>query len=191
MPQVQYPFIDVAVHPAVRARFAAGEAIVLFSRDMKDVLWANGEGARLFGHRAIYDLIESGPDRGGVAYRQLAATAAQLVAVGDKRGFVMRIASGFSTAAMQAEVNLVAIGDQPLVMFSSPVSGGTAQHLKGMLQGFDDPDTHMAVLDRDGAVLAASPGFGSIGIMQDTARALIAAAGRSADGLIKRPVPSG
>ena len=191
MPQVQYPFIDVAVHPTVRARFAAGEAIVLFSLDMKDVLWANGEGARLFGHRAIYDLIESGPDRGGVAYRQLAATAAQLLVVGDRRGFVMRIASGFSTAAMQAEVNLVAIADQTLVMFSSPVSGGAAQHLKGMLQGFDDPDTHMAVLDRDGAVLAASPGFNSIGIMQDTARALIAAAGRSADGLIKRPVPSG
>ncbi|UVC07612.1 PAS domain S-box protein [Rhizobium sp. TH2] len=191
MPQVQYPFIDVAVHPAVRARFAAGEAIALFSRDMKDVLWANGEGARLFGHRAIYDLIDSGPDRGGVAYRQLTATAAQLVTVGDKRGFVMRIASGFSTSAMQAEVNLVAIGGEPLVMFSSPVSGGTAQHLKGMLQGFDDPDTHMAVLDRDGEVLQASPGFSSIGIMQDTARALIVAASRSADGLIKRPVPSG
>ncbi|CAN7150870.1 PAS domain S-box protein [Rhizobium sp. LjRoot254] len=191
MPQVQYPFIDVAVHPAVRARFAAGEAIALFSRDMKDVLWANGEGARLFGHRAIYDLIDSGPDRGGVAYRQLTATAAQLVTVGDKRGFVMRIASGFSTSAMQAEVSLEAIGDQLLVMFSSPVSGGTAQHLKGMLQGFDDPDTHMAVLDRDGEVLQASQGFSSIGIMQDTARALIAAASRSADGLIKRPVPSG
>ncbi|MDB5551041.1 MAG: sensor signal transduction histidine kinase [Rhizobium sp.] len=191
MPQVQYPFIDVAVHPAVRARFAAGEAIVLFSRDMKDVLWANGEGARLFGHRAIYDLIESGPDRTGVAYRQLAATAAQLATAGDKRGFVMRIASGFSTAAMQAEVSLVAVGDQLVVMFSSPVSGGTPQHLKGMLQGFDDPDTHMAVLDQDGEVLQASPGFGSIGIMQDTARALIAAAGRSTDGLIKRPVPSG
>jgi len=191
MPQVQYPFIDVAVHPAVRARFAAGEAIVLFSLDMNDVLWANGEGARLFGHRAIYDLIESGPDRRGVAYRQLAATAAQLAVVGDRRGFVMRVASGFSTTAMQAEVNLVAVGDQTLVMFSSPVSGDAAQHLKGMLQGFDDPDTHMAVLDREGGVLAASSGFNSIGIMQDTARALVAAAGRSADGLIKRPVPSG
>ena len=47
MPQIQYPFIDIAVYPAVRARFAAGEAIVLFSRDMKDVLWANLEVSSL------------------------------------------------------------------------------------------------------------------------------------------------
>ena len=54
MPQVHYPFIDIAVHPAVRAHFAAGDAVVLFSRDLGDVLWANGDGARLFGHREIY-----------------------------------------------------------------------------------------------------------------------------------------
>src|SRR6218665_2186066 len=99
MPQVHYPFIDIAVHPAVRTHFAAGNAVVLFSRDMRDVLWANGEGARLFGHREIYDLIETGPERGGVAFRQLAAAAAQLALPGDKRGFVMRITSGFKSTA--------------------------------------------------------------------------------------------
>ena len=77
MPQIQYPFIDIAVHPAVRTRFAAGDAIVLFSAEMDRVLWANGEGARLFGHADIYDFLDNGPDRSSVAFRQLAATARQ------------------------------------------------------------------------------------------------------------------
>lgn len=190
MPQVHYPFIDVAVHPAVRARFAAGHAVVLFSRDMKDVLWANGAGARQFGHDDIYDLIESGPEAGSVAFRQLAAAAAQLAMVGDRRGFVMRTTSGFRSTAAQAEVNLIAVGQDEAVMFSAP-SGSAQDRLASLLSGFDDPDTHMAVLDGAGDVLVASDGFAHIGVMQDTARALIAAASRSTDGLVKRPIPSG
>ena len=190
MPQVHHPFIDVAVHPAIRARFAAGDAVVLFSRDLRDVLWANGEGARLFGHRAIYDLMEDGPERGGVAFRQLTAAAAQLSLPGDRRGFLMRVMSGFRSVAVQAEVHLVTLGTEQAVMFSAPAADGK-RGLSSLLSGFDDPDTHMALLGAEGDVLAASVGFDQLGVMQDTARALIGAAARSAEGLVKRPIPSG
>ncbi len=63
MSSVQYPFIDIAVHERIRAHFAAGKALVLFSADMTEVLWANGRGARLFGRSSIYDLIDQGPNR--------------------------------------------------------------------------------------------------------------------------------
>ena len=190
MPQVHYPFIDIAVHPAVRAHFAAGDAVVLFSRDLGDVLWANGEGARLFGHREIYDLLERGPARGGVAFRQLAAAAAQLSLPGDKRGFVMRISSGFKSTAVRAEVNLIVVGHEDAVMFSA-AAANAEMGLSALLSGFDDPDTHMAVLGPDGEVLVSSAGFGHLGVSADTARALITAASRSADGLVKRPISSG
>jgi PAS domain S-box-containing protein len=190
MPQVHYPFIDVAVHPAIRQRFAAGDAVVLFSRDMDDVLWANGEGARLFGHPAIYDLIERGPERGGVAFRQLAAASAQLAVVGDQRRFIMRTTSGFKSTAVQAEVGLLTVGHEETVLFSAPAANANAG-LAALLSGFDDPDTHMALLSADGEVLAASDGYAHVGVMPDTARALIAAASRSVDGLVKRPIPSG
>jgi PAS domain S-box-containing protein len=190
MPQVHYPFIDIAVHPAVRTHFAAGDAVVLFSRDLRDVLWANGEGARLFGHREIYDLLERGPVRGGVPFRQLAAAAAQLSLAGDKRRFMMRVASGFMSAAVQAEVDLIVIGHEDAVMFSAGAANGKA-NLSALLSGFDDPDTHMAVLDREGGVLVSSAGFAHLGVAAETARGLITAAGRSADGLVKRPIPSG
>jgi PAS domain S-box-containing protein len=189
MPQVHYPFIDVAVHPAVRTRFAAGDAVVLFSRDLSDVLWANGEGARLFGHGAIYDMIEVGPERAGVAFRQLQGAAAQLVTTGDKRGFMMRITSGFRSTAVHAEVNLIVVGREQAIMFSAPAAV-QKRDLTSLLSGFDDPDTHMALLATDGEVLAASPGYAHVGVMPETMRALITAVTRSADGLVKRPIPS-
>ncbi|MDO6964656.1 PAS domain-containing sensor histidine kinase [Rhizobium alvei] len=195
MPQVQYPFIDIAVHPDVRERFAAGEAIVLFSEDMNDVLWANGRGAKLFGEKFIYDLLDNGPDRNGVAFRQLSSAVGQLAGVGDRLGFAMRVASGFRSTTTPAEVSRIAIRPgETVIMFSAPMAAGgnNPEHrYSAMLEGFDDPDTHMAVLDGEGRVLAASPRFATLGISEATAKSLIVAADRDADRLIKRPIPSG
>jgi PAS domain S-box-containing protein len=191
MPQFQYPFIDIAVHPAVRARFAAGDAIALFSPDMTNVLWANGEGAGFFGYSDIYGLLDNGPNRASVSFRQLAATAAQLREAGDRRSLTIRTSSGFQSATVMADVTLVELrkGDT-VVIFSAPVAanaGSDKARISAMLKGFDDPDTHMAVLDSEGNVLEASHGFGTVGISADTSRNLIASL-RHSDGLIKRPI---
>ncbi len=47
-----------------------------------------------------------------------------------------------------------------------------------MISGFDDPDTHMAVLDSEGTLLAASPGFHALSMTPQTCRALVTAVGR-------------
>lgn len=193
MPQVQYPFIDIAVHPAIRGKFAAGDAIALFSRDMAQVLWANGEGAKLFGYANIYDLIDNGPDQTGVAFRQLAATARQLETVGDRRGLMMRVSAGFSSRTIAAAVSLVEIRrDETVVIFSAPVAANAnpAACIAAMLKGFDDPDTHMAVVDDHGMVLDASRGYAALGILPETVRTLVTAVARSNEGLIKRPIAS-
>ncbi|MBL0371708.1 PAS domain S-box protein [Rhizobium sp. KVB221] len=193
MPQVQYPFIDIAVHPSVRARLAAGDAIVLFSRSMDQVLWANGEGAAFFGFGDIYGLMDDGPNRGSVAFRQLTAAASQLREVGDTRGLTIRTSSGFQSAAVSATASLVEIRkDEIVVIFTAPVAANAqdpAARIAAMLRGFDDPDTHMAVLDGEGTVLDASAGFSAIGIAPETTRGLIAALAHT-DGLIKRPIAS-
>ena len=190
----QYPFIDVAVHERVRAPFARGEAVVLFSRDMARVLWSNGRGAALFGHDSIYDFLDAGPDAGDVAFRQLAATARQAREPGERRSFLMRIGSGFRSPPVNATVECVTIrpGDAT-ILFSAPVAGGqTAQAAaEAMLAGFDDPDTHMAVLDAEGGIIAASADFESLAITPQTRRLLVDAAGRNGDRLVKRPVPTG
>ncbi len=195
MSEVQYPFIDIAVHPGIRDRFAAGQAIILFSLDMNRVLWTNGAGARLFGNGLIYDFLDQGPDRHDVSFRQLEATASQLSQTGDRRSLMIRIASGFQRVAVNCEVERIEIvPDDAVILFAAPLQSGQLkpdQIARQMLGGFDDPDTHMAVVDGEGRLLATSKDFSRIGISEDLARSLVDAAARHPDGLIKRPILTG
>ncbi|SEL81822.1 ATP-binding protein [Xaviernesmea oryzae] len=195
MPATSYPFIDIAVHERVRVHFARGEAAVLFSPDMRQVLWSNGEGAALFSGGSIYDFLEAGPPAGDVAFRQMAAAARALAQPGDRRGFTMRVGAGFRRVTVQASVELILLKDsERAVLFTAPRAGASLSNARAaerMIAGLEDPDTHMAVLDGDGGVLAASAGFTALGMTADTRRLLVRAAARDAGWLIKRPVPTG
>src|SRR3954463_249521 len=107
MPAVHYPFIDIAVHKRVRERFSRGEAMVLFSADLSRLLWANGAGAELFGHTAVYDLLDQGVSHADITFRQLEATARQLGEIGPRKTFVIRIAKGFQRVQASASSELI------------------------------------------------------------------------------------
>ncbi|NYT31025.1 ATP-binding protein [Rhizobium sp. WYCCWR 11128] len=192
MPAVQYPFIDIAVHARVRERFSRGEAMVLFSADLARLLWANGAGAELFGHSAVYDLLDQGVDRTDITFRQLETAARQLTDIGDNRSLMIRVAKGFQRAQVQAAAELIRLSQgEKAILFSVPVSAkplAAGASAAQMLQGLDDPDTHMAVIGANGEVIAASPGFASLGISEQTAKTLINLAGAHPDRLVKRPV---
>lgn len=195
MPAKSYPFIDIAVHERVREHFAKGDAAVLFSPDMNQVLWSNGEGAFLFGLPSIYDFIDSGANRTDAAYRQMEAAARQLQRSGDKRTFLMRIASGFQRASVNASVEMITVRPgETAILFAAPRTGkpiAIEDRAARMISGFDDPDTHMAVLDGEGTILAASPGFDALSMTRQTCRSLVAAVARDSDWLLKRPIPTG
>ncbi|PKA40932.1 PAS domain-containing sensor histidine kinase [Rhizobium sullae] len=195
MPAVQYPFIDIAVHQRVRERFSRGEALLLFSADLSRLLWANGAGAELFGQTAVYDLLDQGVNRADITFRQIETTARQLAAVGDSRNLMIRIAKGFQRAPAQATAELIGLSSgERAILFSVPVSSkplSAAESAARMLEGLDDPDTHMAVIGAEGEVIASSPGFASLGITQQTAKALTGLAGTHPDRLVKRPVATG
>lgn len=195
MPAVQYPFIDIAVHARVRERFSRGEAMVLFSADLARLLWANGAGAELFGHSAVYDLLDQGVDRTDITFRQLETAARQLTDIGDSRSLMIRVAKGFQRAQVQAAAELIRLSQgEKAILFSVPASAkplAAGASAAQMLQGLDDPDTHMAVIGANGEVIAASPGFASLGISEQTAKTLINLAGAHPDRLVKRPVATG
>ncbi|MBX5159573.1 PAS domain S-box protein [Rhizobium sp. NZLR8] len=195
MPAVQYPFIDIAVHARVRERFSRGEAMVLFSADLARLLWANGAGAELFGHSAVYDLLDQGVDRSDITFRQLETAARQLADIGDSRSLMIRVAKGFQRVQVQAAAELIRLSSgEKAMLFSVPVSAkplAASASAAQMLQGLDDPDTHMAVIGANGDVIAASPGFASLGISEQTAKTLINLAGAHPDRLVKRPVATG
>ncbi|MCZ4429595.1 ATP-binding protein [Agrobacterium sp. SOY23] len=195
MPAVQYPFIDIAVHERVREGFGRGEAMALFSLDLQNVLWANGRGAALFGTPMVYDFLEQGPKRQDVTFRQLAATAARLSKAGDGLPFTIRITSGFRSLAVTARAEIIeAEPGHPAILFSAltdQAAPDVAECARRMIEGFDDPDIHMAVLNGDNEIIAASPGFSSLGITPHTARTLVKMAAGQSGHLVKRPVPTG
>ncbi|KQV43837.1 MULTISPECIES: PAS domain-containing sensor histidine kinase [unclassified Rhizobium] len=195
MPVKSYPFIDIAVHERVREHFTRGDAAVLFSPDLGNTLWSNGEGATLFGFSSVYDFLDAGAERGDVAFRQLQAAARQLTRSGERRNFVMRLASGFKSVPVNAVVEMITVrAGETAILFSAPRSGRPltlAESAERMISGLDDEDTHMAVLDRDGGILAASPGFAGLAMTPQTRQLLVATVSRDRDWLIKRPVPTG
>ncbi|RKE86141.1 ATP-binding protein [Rhizobium sp. AG855] len=192
----QYPFIDVAVHDLIRPRLARGEALVLFSPALERVLWCNGAGARFFGQASIYDFLEEGPDRADVTFRQIDAATRQLQATGDSRSLMLRVTSGFQKIPVTATAERIEIrAGEPVVLLAVPALGkgrpGIAERAQDLMSGFDDPDTHMAVLDSDGNVVAGSAEFAKLGMTTHTARMLIALVEADADRLVKRPIPTG
>ena len=76
MAQASYSFLDVAALDEVRERFAAGDALVILSGDLKEVIWANGPGAALFGHDDVDTALGAEAPLGAAAKRQIS---------GDKR----------------------------------------------------------------------------------------------------------
>ncbi|MBP1886007.1 PAS domain S-box protein [Sinorhizobium mexicanum] len=195
MPERQYPFIDIAVHARVRDHFAKGDASVLFSRDLGRVLWANDQGASLFGIASVYDFIDAALDPNDLSLRQLRAAATQLSAVGDRRQLLVRISSGFRRLPLNASVELIRIRPgEDAVLFTTPHNGKaltTEERAARMIAGLDGPDTHMAVLDGDGAILAQSSGFDELGLSEEVRCTLVLDVARDRDRLIKRPVLTG
>ncbi|MGI2032522.1 ATP-binding protein [Rhizobium panacihumi] len=193
MSAVQYPFIDIAVHSRIRARLSGGEAIVIFSPDMKHALWANGRGAELFGHESIYDFLDHGTEPMDVSFRQAEGAARALKNDGDSRSFMMRITSGFQRTTVQAICELISIGQDRAILVAAPATDGAMsipQCAARMIEGFDDTDTHRAVLDQNGQILAASPRFATLDLTPHTARMLVNMATVHNEGLVKRPVPT-
>ena len=192
----QYPFIDVAVHDLIRPRLARGEALVLFAPGLERVLWCNGAGARFFGTASIYDFLEDGPERHDITFRQIETATRQLAKVGDSRNVMLRITSGFQKVPVTAAMECIEVRKgEPVILLAVPPIKPADKDLRkraaDLMDGFDDPDTHMAVLDADGGLIGSSDGFTGLGITPQTARMLVNLVEADADRLVKRPIPTG
>jgi PAS domain S-box-containing protein len=194
MSAVQYPFIDVAVHDRVRGRFARGEALVIFSAGMDEVLWANGPGAAVFGGSSVYDFIDQAPPTNDLTFRQAAVMARSLERTGDARSFLIRVPNGFQRSTVRAEAEMIRVGMDEAILLSVPAVSepkGPQATAARMIEGFDDPDTHVAILDENGFVLASSGGFAGLGMSADTVQTLAGNAADEPARLLKRRLETG
>ena len=190
----QYPFIDIAVHDKVRERFARGEALVVFTEDLSGVLWANGAGARMFGNASVYDFIDQGPDIRDLAWRQMTTTAGQLGEPFGPRSFLMRVASGFERITVQASVEKIVVGTEMAVLFAAPTgvrSNALRDVARRLIEGFDDPETHVAVIGDSGEILSSTPGFGALALPAHVISMLQEGVRGKPGHVLKRPIHVG
>lgn len=194
MPTGQYPFIDIAVHDKIRTRYAAGDAVVVLSLSLTDVLWVNGPGARLFGHAGLYDFMDSGLSPSTASFRQIEAAASSVLDATDRQvqTFVMRTGSGFRRPLLPAAMERIRLADgkHALLLTASLADPAKTPEEQAtfIIDGFEEMDTHAAVLDRDGAILRATGSFDRLNMDAETRAQIVRDVASEDDRLVKHPV---
>ncbi|WP_394690715.1 ATP-binding protein [Hoeflea sp.] len=186
-----YPFIDLAVHAAIRSRFANGDAVAVLSPDLEAVLWANGAAAELFGFETIYDILDEGLSSQPVIKRQIASALSGVERTGKAQNFMMRLGRGFSRTMTPASLESIILPDGATAcMITSQAKSilAPAARARQIISGFEGTGTHVAVLDAMGIVLAASSTFNTIGLDGDAIERMIADVAGEDDRLVKRMV---
>lgn len=194
MPTGQYPFIDIAVHDKIRTRYAAGDAVVVLSLSLTDVLWVNGPGARLFGHAGLYEFMDSGLSPSTASFRQIEAAAGSVLDASGKQvqTFVMRTGSGFRRPLLPAAMERIRLADGNHALLLSASLADPAEtpeeQAAFIIDGFEEMDTHAAVLDRDGEILRATGSFERLNMDAETRAQIVRDVASEDDRLVKHPV---
>ncbi len=188
-----YSFLDVAVLDAVRQRFAAGDALVILSGDLDQVIWANGPGATLFGYPDIETIIGASAGLPAVAKRQIMATSG-FPDIGSNRALLLRLATGVSSQAVAFRASAITMpdGEKTILLAAQASEAGAttpAEIAARAIGGFTESGHFIAFIDGEGGVEAASEGFSSLSIGQPTLAALVADVAAERGRVVKRLVP--
>ncbi|HEY4193340.1 MAG TPA: PAS domain S-box protein [Mesorhizobium sp.] len=194
MPSDSYSFLDVAVLDPVRQRFAAGDALVILSIDLEEVIWTNGPGAALFGYPDIEAIIGASAGLPPIARRQIMATGGY-PEIGSDRAILVRLASGMTSHAVAFLASAVTMpdGGKAILLALPAIRSGAvgARETAAAIGGFTEGSHFVAFIDGSGNVEAASEGFSRLGITAQTMAGLIADVAAERGRIVKRLVPGG
>ncbi|MEM8650696.1 MAG: PAS domain S-box protein [Pseudomonadota bacterium] len=191
----EHSYLDLSVLPELRHCILSNEAVVLFNKDLRSLLWANAAGAKLFGGQGVEDLLNVTLSDNQSVIRQLRDAIAQ-VQDGEPIIRGVRINQGVRSILLQFEIRQIDLpgndlgymvtsqGDQ---IITNKSESSLANMAVESLDGFADA---AAILDDYGLPLAASQSFGELGPEEDTLQSLVESLKSEDDRLIKRPETS-
>lgn len=182
-----YPFIDIAALDAIREGFAKGDAQIVLTRDLSAVLWVNGAGARLFGFDHIEDMIGSAIDLPVAARRQIAAASDDNSA--EPRAVSVRLGGGLRSELTRLWISHIVLPDG--VAGLAVTTSGVSSKAEDIIAGLSDDETHVALIDADCKVIAASPRFAALDISTATLEDLVVEAADAPDRIVKRRIRAG
>ena len=190
MPSASYSFLDVVILDEVRQRFAAGDAMVILSTDLEQVIWANGPGAALFGYPDVEAVIGASAQLGLAAKRQISATSG-FPAIGRDRSVMVRLATGMTSRAVTFLATALAMPDgEKAILLAVPAAVGGARSEREIaaraIGGFSEAGHFVAFVDAQGGIEAASPGFSALGLSGGTLAGMVEQVG--GDRIVKRMI---
>ncbi len=191
----EHSYLDLSVLPELRHCILSNEAVVLFNKDLRSLLWANAAGAKLFGGQGVADLLNVTLSDNQSVIRQLRDAIAQ---VHDGEPIIrgVRINQGVRSILLQFEIRQIDLPGNDLgymvtsqgdKIITSKSENSLANMAVESLDGFADA---AAILDDYGLPLAASQSFGELGLEEDTLQGLVESLKSEEDRLIKRPETS-
>jgi len=182
-----YPFIDIAALDSIREGFAKGDAQLVLTHDLSAVLWVNGPGAKLFGFDRVEDMIGGSLDLPIATRRQIASSNSN--AEGETRTISIRLGGGLRSDLTRFSVSHIALPDGVSGLLLTATGENTKA--EAIISGLSDETTHVALIDANSRVIAASPRFAALEISSATLEDLVIEAADAADRIVKRRIRAG
>ncbi|KAB2730430.1 cell-division control histidine kinase PdhS [Brucella intermedia] len=182
-----YPFIDIAALDSIREGFAKGDAQLVLTHDLSAVLWVNGPGAKLFGFDRVEDMIGGSLDLPIATRRQIASSNSN--AEGETRTISIRLGGGLRSDLTRFSVSHIALPDGVSGLLLT--ANGENTKAEAIISGLSDETTHVALIDANSRVIAASPRFAALEIPSATLEDLVIEAADAADRIVKRRIRAG
>ncbi len=188
----RYPYLDLSVLAETRKLVVSRQAAIIFSENLAEVLWANGEGTLLLGEQQVSEALDNGLDDSSVLRRQVAASVSQLnkhhtikATVRIRRGWENRLVTfSLSTISFPDGINAVLFVTAPL---HGP-SYTTAEMAQTAISCLDGAGHASAILSSGAEIIGATSSFDELGISGDILVSLVQEVGAETDRLIKRPI---
>ncbi|MFB8343304.1 cell-division control histidine kinase PdhS [Brucella cytisi] len=182
-----YPFIDIAALDSIREGFAKGDAQLVLTHDLSAMLWVNGPGAKLFGFDRVEDMIGGGLDLPIATRRQIASSNSN--AEGETRTVSVRLGGGLRSDLIRFSVSHITLPDGVSGLLLT--ADGKDTKAEDIISGLSDDSTHIALIDANSRVIAASPRFAALDISSTTLEDLVIEAADATDRIVKRRIRAG
>lgn len=185
-------FFERAAMAPIRASVLSGEAAIVFSAAFDKVLWANAEGAKLFGGGTVTELLESPISTGHSFIRQVHDAAEQIE---DEQPIVrgFRISRGLTAQFIQCELRTLEIDeDQSAILLGCSPPDGPGhrrehERAQNVVDGLAGLAWASAIVDGSGLPLAVSDRYAQIEIDDETMAGWLDAANLAGAGLHSVP----
>lgn len=192
MKKIMYPFIDLAVHDAIRKPFSDGKALAIVTPNFETLLWANGTAANFFKFETIYDFMDEGLIDSKKTRKKLRETAKQLINNKVIRTANLQILPKGDGTELDLSLELITLpkGEQAiLVVINKDLTPSRGiLDVEHIIAGFANTGTCVAVLGDKGQILGATEQLYRLDIDLYERRRITEEAESESDRLVKRPI---